>query len=111
MSQAALAARLHITKAGVANLERNELNEGITIGRLSEIARALDCQLVYALVPNTSLHDTVHKQAEYVAMQTLAYVDTTMGLEDQSVDASHRAEQLAEEARKVLGANRQWNSQ
>lgn len=111
MSQAALAARLHIATPSLAKLEKNELNETISIGKLAEVARALDCQLVYVLVPNTSLDRTVQKQAEQVAARTLAYVDTTMGLEDQSVEPDRRAEQLAVQARAVIEANRQWMSE
>ena len=110
MSQEALAARLHIAKPSLAKLEKNELNDTISIGKLAEVARAMDCELVYVLVPNSSLDRTVQKQAEQVAARTLAYVDTTMGLEDQSVGHDHRAEQLAAQARKVIEANRQWMS-
>ena len=110
MSQQALADRLHIAKPSLAKLERNELNETISIGKLSEVARAMDCQLVYALVPNTSLEHTVQKQAELVAAKTLGYVVTTMDLEDQSVELDRRADQLAAQARRVIEANRQWTS-
>jgi predicted DNA-binding mobile mystery protein A len=111
MSQDALAGRLGITKASVAKLERNEGNETISVGKLADVARAMDCQLVYALVPNESLEHTVRQQAERVAATTLAYVATTMGLEDQSVEADRRAEQLAGEARRVIDTHRLWTSE
>ena len=108
MSQQVLADRLHISGPSVVGLEKNEANETISVGKLAEVARALDCRLVYALVPNTSFESTVQSQAERVAAQTLAYVDTTMGLEDQSVESQRHAERLATEARRVIEANRQW---
>ena len=74
MSQEALAARLGISKPSVAKLERSEVNDTISLGKLAEVARALDCTLVYALVPNTNLEDTVQKQARRVAAETLGYV-------------------------------------
>jgi len=111
MSQEALAARLHIAKPSLAKLEKSELKETISLGKLAEVARAMDCQLVYVLVPNASLDQTVQKQAELVASRRLGYVDTTMGLEDQSVEPDRRAEQLAAQARKVIEANRQWMSE
>jgi len=111
MSQDALATRLHIATPSLAKLEKSELNETISIGKLAEVARAMDCQLVYALLPNTSLDQTVQRQAEQVAARTLAYVDTTMGLEDQSIESDRRAEQLAAQTRKVIDANRQWMSE
>jgi predicted DNA-binding mobile mystery protein A len=108
MSQEALAARLQIAKPSVAKLEKNELHETISIGKLAEVARAMDCQLVYALVPNTSLDQTVQQQAERVAANTLGYVAATMDLEDQSVGLDRHSDQLAAQARKVIDANRQW---
>ncbi len=111
MSQEALAGRLHIAKPSVAKLERNELRETISIGKLAEVARAMNCQLVYALVPNTSLEQTVREQAEHVAARTLGYVSATMDLEDQSVGPDRRADQLADHTRKVIDANRQWMSE
>lgn len=108
MSQEALAARLQITKPSLAKLEKNELHETISIGKLAEVARAMDCQLVYALVPNSSLDETVQKQAERMAARMLGYVSATMALEDQSVGLDRRSDQLAAQARKVIDANRQW---
>lgn len=109
MSQQALAGRLGISGPAVAKLERAELEGGITIGKLAEVARALDCTLVYALVPNSSLEDTVQTQARRVAAETLGYVGTTMQLEDQELEPARLADQLEAEARRVIGANRQWS--
>jgi predicted DNA-binding mobile mystery protein A len=111
MSQDALAARLHISQTSVAKLERNELHETISIGKLAEAARAMDCQLVYALIPNTTLEDTVQRQAELVAANTLGYVTATMDLEDQSVELDRHTQQLAAHARTVIDDNRQWKTE
>ncbi|MBK5223222.1 MAG: mobile mystery protein A [Acidimicrobiia bacterium] len=108
MSQEALAARLEITGPSVARLEKNELNEAISIGKLAQVARAMDCQLVYALVPNTNLENTVQQQARRVAATTLGYVAATMDLEDQAVEADGLAEQLGRQVRRVIDDNRQW---
>ncbi len=35
------------------------MNGGITIGKLSQVAEALECTLVYALIPNSRLEQTV----------------------------------------------------
>lgn len=108
MSQDALAARLNVAKASLAKLEKSELNDGISLGKLAKVARALDCTLVYALVPNTSLEDTVQKRARQVAAETLGYVATTMKLEDQGLGSDQQANQLEMHARKVVESNRLW---
>lgn len=109
MSQRALARRLGIAASSAAGLERSELNGGITVGKLAEVARALDCTLVYALVPNTSLEETVQIQARRVASEVLGYVGTTMELEGQGVDPGRLADQLESGAQRVIEANRQWS--
>lgn len=109
MSQRALAQRLDIAPSSAAKLERSEADGGITIGKLAEVARALDCTLVYALVPNASLEVTVQSQARRVAAEALGYVGATMKLEDQAVGPDRLADQLEAEAQRVIAANRQWN--
>lgn len=109
MSQRALAERLDIAPSSVAKLEKSELEGGITIGKLSQVAQALDCTLVYALVPNESLDETLERQARRVAAEALGYVGTTMGLEGQAIEPERLADQLEAETRRVIAANRQWN--
>jgi predicted DNA-binding mobile mystery protein A len=85
MSQAALARRLNISSGAVAQLEAAERDGGITINRLTDVARALDCELVYALVPRKTLDDTVRAQARALVATDLGYVESTMTLEDQGI--------------------------
>lgn len=110
MSQAALASRLGISTPSMAKLEKSEVNETIGIGKLAEVARALDCTLVYALLPNTSIEDTVQKQARRVAAETLSYVANTMQIEDQTVEVDRQADQLEMHARKVIENSRLWRA-
>ena len=85
MSQAALARHLNISPAAVTQLEAAERDGGITINRLTDVARALDCELVYALVPKTTLDDTVRARARALVARDLDYVESTMTLEDQGI--------------------------
>jgi predicted DNA-binding mobile mystery protein A len=108
MSQRAMAERMGIAPSSAAKLERSELEGGISIGKLAEVARALDCTLVYALVPNTTLDETVRRQAKQVASQTLGYVGQTMALDAQDVEPDRLADGLESEAQRVIAENRQW---
>ena len=108
MSQAALADRLGIAQPSVAALEQAEAPGGITIAKLGEIAAALDCTLVYALVPNTSLEATVQAQARRVAAKRLGYVASTMALEGQAVPSGQQADQLDEAARALVASGTIW---
>jgi predicted DNA-binding mobile mystery protein A len=110
MTQAALARRLGVTDAAVTQLERAETNGGVTLSKLSEVARALDCTLVYALVPNTSLEDTVQRQALRVAREQLGYVATTMALEDQSIAETRSSDALADQVQRIIERNEMWSA-
>lgn len=109
MSQQALGMRLGISRASIAKLEQAELVGGITIAKLTEVARALDCTLVYALVPNISLEDTIQRQARQIVTEQLSYAATSMALEDQDIDAERRDEYLTNQIREIIRQNRIWS--
>jgi predicted DNA-binding mobile mystery protein A len=98
MSQDTLAKRLGVTRAAVTHLESAERDGAITLSKLSEVAAALNCTLVYALVPDSSLEEVVRQQAARVVDRQLGYVNATMTLEDQAVgpreQGSLRAQQI-----------------
>lgn len=108
MSQAVLAERLGVSSAAVNKLERAELHGGITIGKLSEVASALDCGLVYTLVPNSTLEQTVRTQAQTAAEQILGYATRTMALEAQDIDDSRRSEAVDRYARQLVASGSPW---
>jgi predicted DNA-binding mobile mystery protein A len=83
MTAVQLAKRLGVSPQAVGDLERREASEGITIGRLRSAARALNCELVIAFVPKTSLEQTVLDQAKAKADQERDRVIHTMRLEAQ----------------------------
>lgn len=108
MSQEALAARLGVAAPTVTKLEKSELNETISVGKLAEVARALDCTLVYALVPIESLEHAVQREAGRVSAKLLGYVATTMRLEDQVVSSDQQADQIQRQAQQIIESNRLW---
>jgi predicted DNA-binding mobile mystery protein A len=111
MSQAALAERLGVSSAAVNKLERAELYGGITTGKLAEVARALDCTLVYALLPNSTLEETVSAQARTVASQLLGYAARTMALEDQDIDADRQSEAIERYAQQLVASGKLWRAE
>jgi len=85
MTTRQLAARLHVSQPTIINIEKNEASDRITLKRLRETAEALNCTLVYALVPNTSLNGIVENRAKKIADVQLARIHHTMRLEDQAL--------------------------
>ena len=86
MSGPQLARRLGMTAQGLVSVERSEAQGRIQLNTLRRAAEAMDCVLVYALVPETSLEQMVEHRARELALQALSRVSHSMALEDQHID-------------------------
>jgi len=87
MSQAQLAARLGVSRPRVAQIEDSEIADALTLKTLRHVAEALDCKLVYALVPNKPLEATVRERKASVAKSLMWSLEQTMRLEAQDKGA------------------------
>jgi len=110
LSQADLARRVGVSSGAINKLEHAEVPGGITISKLSQIARALDCSLVYALVPNSTLEETVMKQARSKARELLRHTADTMVLKDQPIDEGRHDEALEITARQLVASGKLWST-
>ena len=108
MTTEQLARRLGTTRQAVHQLERSELADRIRIESLRRAAEALDCRLIYAFVPTTSIEDSAWRRAVAIAARELAPVDQTMLLEDQELLATERSAQVQERARELLDSRSLW---
>src|SRR5450755_849942 len=72
MSTTELAARMGISQSRIPELERGEVAGSVKLDTLGRAANALDCDLVYVLVPRTTLESSVHAQAQRQATARLA---------------------------------------
>jgi predicted DNA-binding mobile mystery protein A len=100
MSTAQLAKRLGVKQPSVVALEQSEAKGTIELATLRRAAEALDCTLVYALVPNKPLEAIVRDRARTFARRRLEPVEHSMLLEDQKVttkDAEARLDEIARE--------------
>lgn len=102
MSVRQLATRMGVTQQAVSQLEAKELNETVSIKTLRKAAEALNCRLVYALVPNDGgLQGILDKQALMKAKDIVSAVDHTMQLEAQGVgNLQQKIKETAEELAK-----------
>jgi predicted DNA-binding mobile mystery protein A len=110
MSQAVLAERLGVTGAAVNQLEHAERRGGVTVSKLSEVAGALDCTLVYALVPNSTLEQTVTTQARTVAEQLLGHVARRMALEAQDIEEDRQTDAIELYAQQLVVSGNPWRA-
>lgn len=86
MSGAQLAHRLGMTAQGLVSVERSEAQGRIQLSTLRRAAEAMDCVLIYALVPETGLAEMVERRARVLALTALSRVSHSMALEDQQID-------------------------
>lgn len=113
MTTRQLADRMRISQATVTEMEKREAFKTITLETLERAATALNCNLIYALVPKAaSLENTLTKQALLAATSVSGSAIHSMGLEDQSVSPSETQAQLQEQAEelKQKADRRIWNT-
>lgn len=106
MSTTQLARRLGISRQAMADLEHREADRTVTLAALERVARAVDAELVYAIVPRRPLADMLRAQARARAEEQLDRVSHSMRLEAQEVPKEETDRQLAETEERLL---RNWS--
>ena len=102
MTTAQLAKRLGVSQPRVLGIEQAEAKGAITLDSLERAAHALDCRLVYALVPRKPLDALVEERAERLAEKRLDSMRHTMALEAQAVDTRDEDEQRKRLIRRLV---------
>jgi len=111
MTQSQLGAKLGFSRQSIQDFEKAEAERRITLESLDRVARAMRCQLVYALVPETgSIDDLRRRRAEIVADARLKPTTHSMKLEAQGVSKRERERQRKELVDTLLagGAGNLW---
>lgn len=109
LSTRQLGERLGVAAMSVTDLEESERAGRAQLATLRRAADAMDCDLVYAFVPRTSLEDTVRRQALRAARRELSRVDTTMRLEGQALPSEEAEARVAEFAESLLDDRALWD--
>lgn len=102
MSAKQLAARIGVTKPRVYEIEKAEISGSITLNSLERAAHALECQLVYTLIPRLPLQKTVEMRAMEIARERIRAASHSMSLEDQALDENELSEHIERLAREIL---------
>ena len=109
MTGVQFASRLKIRPQSVEALERSEATGAIQLKTLRRAAEALDCTIVYALVPNSSLEDAVRAHARKIALRDLGRVAHTMKLEAQETGDANLEARIEAYIRDQLKERGLWN--
>lgn len=102
MSGRQLGRRMGVSKMWVADMERLEASGATSLKTLRRAAEAMDCVLVYALVPKSSLKETLLKQARQKVRQDMTRASHTMALEDQALTKDEAAKAAETAAASLL---------
>ena len=100
-----------MTRQSVNDAERREAADVITLMQLRRFAAALECELVYVLVPKRPLREIVERRAEMLARNEVATVSHSMALEAQGTDAALMPERVEQVKRDLLAQrwSRLWD--
>src|ERR1017187_6910271 len=101
MTTAQLAKRLGGKQPSVVAIEQSEAKGTIELATLRRVAAALDCTLVYALVPNQPLEMMVRERARLFSRRRRDPVEHSMLLEGQAVTGKDAEKRLDEIVRKT----------
>jgi predicted DNA-binding mobile mystery protein A len=94
MTTAQYGKRLGVSQPRIVELEQSEVSGTVTLNTLQRAAEALGCRLVYVLVPEQPLADTVRERAELIAARQSGAIEQTMRLEDQAVTSKQVSKEL-----------------
>jgi predicted DNA-binding mobile mystery protein A len=94
MTTSQLARRLGVSQPRIVELEQSEVAGSVTLNTLQRAAEALGCRLVYAIIPDRPLEDTVRERADLIAARLTSAVAQSMRLEDQEVTGRESAKEL-----------------
>ena len=109
MTGVQFARRLRVTPQSAEALEKSEANGTVQLKTLRRAAEALNCRLVYALVPNSSLEGNVAARARKIAVRDLGRVAHTMALEAQGTGDADIEERIRAYIRDTLSERDLWS--
>ena len=86
MSGAQLARKLGVTRDQVSKAERAELSGSVSLKKMQEMAEAMDCRFIYAVVPNKTVEALIRERALAKAKEQVKLTSTHMALEGQMLN-------------------------
>lgn len=113
MTTRQMAARMGVARSWITTIEKAEVTGTTTLKSLRAAAEALDCTLVYAIVPTKSLDAIMHARAAEKAAAELAPIHHTMTLENQAMTKANLEEERARLIDELLAgsARRLWEDE
>lgn len=105
LSLTQLSRRLGISAPNLKKLELSEAKQTIELKTLQKVAAAMDCRVIYAIVPQqnfASFEAILEERAKAVATALMGKISQTMSLEAQGVGATETQLQIKDLAEELL---------
>ncbi len=108
-----LADRMNTVPSRISKIEKDEVNGGTSLRTLREAAEAMNCTLIYAIVPTKPLDDILRDQAERKAEKNLWRNNHTMKLENQALTSTDLRDERERLVRELLAGSprRVWDNE
>jgi len=97
-----LARRLQTNNQRVSRIEQDEPLGKLTLSTLHKVAAALDCTLVYGLVPKQTLEQTIQLRATVLANRRVRRSNQMMRLENQELGPEEKSQVLQDLVRDIV---------
>lgn len=94
MNTRQLGNRCNVSSERIIRIEADELEGRTTLATLEKTAKAMNCKLVYAFVPNDEIIKFIEQTAEDKAEMQLMQTSHHMALEDQKTSIKSRNDQI-----------------
>jgi predicted DNA-binding mobile mystery protein A len=94
--------RMGVSRQTAFQIESAETSESITLRRLRAAADSLECDLVVAFVPRSSLEEVVQLKARTVAYEQHQRMGHTMSLEAQGISQARIEEMVNRLAQEII---------
>ena len=100
-----MANRLGCSRSNITSIEHRETKGTISLETLEQVAQAMNCKLVYCLVPIEPLDKILEKQARHIAKKRIKIINHSMALEEQGLKPKQLQRQEDDLVQELLQGN------
>jgi predicted DNA-binding mobile mystery protein A len=105
MTNRQLAERVGRKPNTVLDLQAREAAQTVQLNTLRELAEAMDCELLYAIVPRKPLAVMLEERARTVALRTVRRTGHSMALERQALGVKEQERAIEREVDRLLSGS------
>ncbi len=113
MSAAQLARRHDVTRANISKIEKMELTGNVTIKTMQDLAGAMGCRFVYAIVPDTNIDEILASRARQKAKRIVDHAGKHMALEAQNLSQKQTESEIERLQQELISnqSGRLWDDE